>query len=67
MSAGYLNARHAAAYVDKTYKAFDMAVRRHGIPFKWFGGRRLFRTADLDAAIEAMSQQPAKLRMVASR
>lgn len=63
MSDGYLSARSAAAYLDLTYKAFDQAVRRHGIPCKRLGRLRRFLKADLDRALDAMSQRP-KLRRV---
>lgn len=58
MSGGYLSARHAAEYLDLTYEAFDKAVRKHGIPFKWFGRLRRFQKTDLDKALDAMSRRP---------
>lgn len=58
MTGGYMSTRAAAEYLGLTYKAFDMHVRRQGIPFKWFGGLRRFAKADLERAMEAMSRRP---------
>jgi excisionase family DNA binding protein len=61
MTPGYLSAKHAAEYLDLSYRAFDQAVRRHGIPHERIGRLRRFTPAALDAALKAMGQRP-KLR-----
>lgn len=58
MNDGYLSAHSAAAYLDLTYRAFDQAVRRHGIPHKRIGRLRRFLKADLDRTLDAMAQRP---------
>lgn len=59
MSEGpYLSATHAADFLDLTYKAFDMAVRRHGIPYKRLGRLRRFSKADLEKVLDAMTARP---------
>lgn len=64
---GYLSARHAAEYLDLTYRAFDQAVRQHGIPYKRLGRLRRFAKADLDRVLEAHSLRPrTKLRAVSA-
>lgn len=50
MTDGYLSARHAAAYLDMSYAAFDQMVRRQGIPHKRYGRIRRFLKSDLEAA-----------------
>lgn len=64
MTDGYLSARSAAAYLDLTYRAFDQAVRRHGIPHERLGRLRRFRKADLDNVLKAMRQRPTLRRAV---
>lgn len=62
MTAGYLSARSAAAYLDKTYKAFDQFVRRHGVPCKRLGRVRLFLKADLDRVVDVMTDRARRER-----
>ena len=63
MTPGYLSTKHAAAYLDLTVRAFDQAVRRHGIPHARIGKLRRFKPADLDAVLTTMAQRP-RLRRV---
>lgn len=65
MSDGYLSTKHAAEYLDLSVRAFDQAVRRHGIPCKRIGRLRRFVKADLDRALDAMSRRP-RARKVAA-
>ena len=62
---GYLSSRHAAEYLDLTWRAFDQAVRRHGIPYKWFGRQRRFKVADLERVLDAMTARPKSRRRAA--
>ena len=54
---GYLSPRHAAEYLDLTYRAFDQAVRRLGIPHKRLGRVRRFSKAALDRMLDAMTDR----------
>ena len=59
MSDGYLTAKEAAAYVGTTYRGFDVFVRRHGVPCRWYGNRRRFRKETLDAVLKLRGQRKA--------
>jgi excisionase family DNA binding protein len=57
--AGYLTAKDAAAYLGVSYRGFDQFVRRHGVPFKRYGRKRLFTRASLDRVVETMALRKA--------
>lgn len=53
----YLSAKQAAEYLGTTYRGFDAFVRRHGVPFVWYGAHRRFTKADLDKVLETMAER----------
>lgn len=54
----YLSSRHAAEYLDLSYRAFDVWVRRYGVPHLRLGRQRRFEPAVLDQVLRTMSQRP---------
>lgn len=58
MSAGYLSARHAAEYLDMTFRAFDQWTRREGIPCLRIGRTRRYTRESLDRALKTISLRP---------
>lgn len=57
--AGYLAAKDAAAYLGVSYRGFDQFVRRHGVPYKLYGRKRLFTREALDRVVATMALRKA--------
>jgi excisionase family DNA binding protein len=57
MTSPYLTPKEAAAYVKKSYRAFDHIVRRHGIPYVRIGRERRFLPDKLDQAMKALARR----------
>jgi excisionase family DNA binding protein len=51
----YLTAKQAADYVVKSYAAFDVWVRRHGVPYVRVGRHRRFTRPQLDRVMKTMA------------
>jgi excisionase family DNA binding protein len=49
----YVRQREAAAHMGLNYHTFRHAVRKGLIPFYAFGGNKLFKIEELDAALQA--------------
>jgi excisionase family DNA binding protein len=49
----YVRRKEAAAHMGLNYHTFRHAVRKGLIPFYRFGGNKLFKVEELDAALQA--------------